>query len=538
MPTFIDYIIKLNICLAVVYLFYQLLLRRLTFYNWNRWYLMGYTVFSFIIPLINVMPSLQTTQLESAGLIQWIPVVNFSAPRQTGFFENLSLWHWVKTGLAIGSLILLCRFLVRLLAFAKMKKGAQLLSDAGTKIYKLHGEAAPFSFGNAIFINTDMHEAGELEDIIRHEFVHVKQKHSIDIIWCELLCVINWFNPLVWLIRHNVRQNLEFLADDSVLQNGLDKKEYQYLLLKVIGNRQFAFTSHFNFSSLKKRIVMMNTVKSAGLHLTRFLFLLPVIAVLLLSFRNEMNRNTQQPAAEFIKLKDMVKDDNSVQLFKAGVDTIPKKKEPLVAVTKINDDTVMAKSPLYFINDVEITDDNRYANTVNPDDIKSIDVIKGADAVRQYGDKGKNGVVMITTKSADGKLLTVPEAGEPDDTVNGTAVISSAGNGQVQVKVDSMVIIADTATIRTKGRVTGIRIDNLMSASAKEKPAASDKTAIGIKGLPENICYILNGERVSSKKIKKLSPDRIESMTVLKGESAIKYYGKKAKNGAIVIVSR
>ncbi len=96
-----------------------------------------------------------------------------------------------------------------------------------------------------------MHSGEDLEEIIRHEFVHVKQKHTIDIMWCELLCMLNWFNPFVWMLRHNVKQNLEFIADNKVLQSGLDRKEYQYLLLKVMGNRQFAFTNHFNFSSLK-----------------------------------------------------------------------------------------------------------------------------------------------------------------------------------------------------------------------------------------------------------------------------------------------
>ncbi|ULT39991.1 M56 family metallopeptidase [Niabella defluvii] len=251
MPLLIDYILKLNICLAVVYLFYQLLLRRLTFYNWNRWYLLGYTALSFIIPLIDIMPSLERRALQQNQMVQWIPVISFASPGERNFFETLTYWDWAVVVLILGSMVLLVRFLIRFYSFRKMKAKAQLISGQDTMIYQLDEPITPFSFGNAIFLNTEMHSGEDLEEIIRHEFVHVKQKHTIDIMWCELLCMLNWFNPFVWMLRHNVKQNLEFIADNKVLQSGLDRKEYQYLLLKVMGNRQFAFTNHFNFSSLK-----------------------------------------------------------------------------------------------------------------------------------------------------------------------------------------------------------------------------------------------------------------------------------------------
>ena len=120
---------------------------------------------------------------------------------------------------------------------------------------------------------------------MRHEFIHVKQKHSIDILWGEVLCIVNWFNPFAWLIRNAIRQNLEFIADNKVLEDGIDKKQYQYLLLKVTGNNHYSIANQFNFSSLKKRIAMMNKMRSAQMHLVKFLFILPIVAVMLLAFR-------------------------------------------------------------------------------------------------------------------------------------------------------------------------------------------------------------------------------------------------------------
>ena len=144
----------------------------------------------------------------------------------------------------------------------------------------------------SVFINSNLHTEDELREIVRHEFVHVRQKHTIDIIWAELLCIINWYNPFAWLLKRSIRQNLEFIADNKVVENGIDKKQYQYLLLKVIGNNQYSIATKFNFSSLKKRIAMMNKTKSARLQVGRFLFLVPVLAIILLAFRKSFNDPT------------------------------------------------------------------------------------------------------------------------------------------------------------------------------------------------------------------------------------------------------
>ena len=162
------------------------------------------------------------------------------------------------------------------------------------KIYHVDENIIPFSFGNSIFINRHLHSETELQEIIQHEFVHVKQLHSIDILWGEILCLLNWYNPFAWLLKKSIRQNLEFIADNKVLEKGVSKKEYQYLLLKVIGNNQYSIATQFNFSSLKKRIAMMNKLKSTKVHLVRFLFLLPVVVVMLLAFRNKDEKMQQQ----------------------------------------------------------------------------------------------------------------------------------------------------------------------------------------------------------------------------------------------------
>ncbi len=476
MPFLIDYILKLNICLAVVYLFYQLFLRKLTFYNWNRWYLLGYTALSFIIPLIDIMPSLEKRALQQNLMVQWIPAISFATPGERNFFETLTYWDWAIAVLVLGFLLLLGRFIVRFYSFKKMKAKAQLISGQDTMIYQLDEPITPFSFGNAIFINTEMHSGEDLEEIIRHEFVHVKQRHTIDIMWCEMLCMLNWFNPFVWLLRHNVKQNLEFIADNKVLQSGLDRKEYQYLLLKVMGNRQFAFTNHFNFSSLKKRIVMMNTIKSAKVQLIKFMFLLPVVAVLLLSFRKEMKAYQEQITIDAAngdqaELKNIVFANSNATDVSLAKDTIPGTPVEKAPAIKLRTNFILSgteKKPLIIV-DGDRKNQDYEINAISPNDIESIDILKDASATAQFGEGAENGVINITTKGSTVK----------------------------------------SPVIKVRGGQAGA-----------------------------SPLYVVDGLRLESKTLDHINPNNIESVTVLKEASAKAIYGEGAEHGVVLVTTK
>lgn len=304
MPVIFQYLLKLSLSLGIVYLFYQFLLRRLTFYNCNRFYLLGYTALCFFIPLINITPALETNNWQADKITNIIPawqITSASAETQTGEVAVDTSWNYwtMLAGLLLaGTVLLLFIFLVRYFSFRLVRRKAKLLSEGPVRVYQVDENIIPFSFGNAIFINHTLHNEEELREIIRHEFVHVRQKHSVDIIWAELLCMINWYNPFVWLLRKSIRQNLEFIADHQVIKSGFDKKQYQYMLLKVIGNNHFSIASQFNFSSLKKRIAMMNKDQTSKRQLLRLLLLLPAVAVLLLAFRQKnLTKDTISPGA-------------------------------------------------------------------------------------------------------------------------------------------------------------------------------------------------------------------------------------------------
>ena len=306
MSSFIEYLIKLTIGLSVTSLFYVLVLGRHTFYNWNRWYLLVYSALSFVIPFIDISPALERSQFVENKLVKRIPTVrDFTATKMTAASDLLpketpailsggDLWQQVFMGLFfLGLLVMIVRLAVNWICYLNIKRKAELVSDEDVKIYYVDREIVPFSFGKGIFVNPALHEENELQEILLHEQVHVKQKHSIDIIWAEILCVLNWYNPFAWMIRHAIRQNHEYIADRAVLEHGVNAKEYQYLLLKVVGVPEVWLANQFNFSSLKRRIIMMNKDKTAPIFLLTFLFGLPLLVLSVIIFRNKADTTPQ-----------------------------------------------------------------------------------------------------------------------------------------------------------------------------------------------------------------------------------------------------
>ena len=277
----IVYLLKFSIALFVIYAFYALLLRKLTFYKWNRLFLLIYSLACFIIPFINLDPLLQNTAVTPEVLEAIPPFNNFVPANSNVHNVQFIIFAFIST----GSLICLAKLIMQFLSFRKIKRKAVLLHNAGNvRIYSSEAGCS-FTMGNDIYIDTTAHSHDELEKVLQHELIHVKQRHWIDLITGELLIIVNWFNPFAWLMRAAIRQNLEYIADQQVLQKGYDSKSYQYLLLKVSNLQSFSIAAHFSLSDLKNRINMMNKIKSARVHLVKFVFILPFVIMMLFAFR-------------------------------------------------------------------------------------------------------------------------------------------------------------------------------------------------------------------------------------------------------------
>lgn len=288
MQTFFEYMMKTTAAYAVVYLFYRFVLSKLTSYKSNRYYLLMAGVFAFIVPLLQPAYFLTPQILNTSGLIKSIPNVSTLTNMYVPAESNNNIPVVMMTLYLSGIVVCLAYFIMQLLSFKRITSGARLLqTDNGIKLFQLDNDIMPFSFGRNIYVNQNRHSQTELNDILQHEAVHVQQHHTIDVMIAEFICMLNWFNPFAWLIKSAIKQNLEFLADDTVLKSGADRKSYQYLLLKVTGYSPLTIASSFKLSSLKQRIYMMNKTRTSQRHLLKLLFVLPVIAFMMLAFRND-----------------------------------------------------------------------------------------------------------------------------------------------------------------------------------------------------------------------------------------------------------
>jgi len=296
-----------------------------------------FSVLSFIVPFINVNAFVQEQHLNSVSFINQISLINTSKI-SGNFFNNgdeFNYWQILFAVCMLISSILLLRLLIQLSSIRKIRSKATLIYKGEVNLYKLSEPILPFSFFNSIFINPDDYSDNEEQEIIEHELTHVQQKHTLDILVTEIICILNWYNPFAWLIKNAVRENLEFIADDAVIKKGVNKKNYQYLLLKVTGDIPSSIASSFKFLSLKKRILMMNRTKTSAFHLLKFVLLVPMITLLLLAFRNSKETVSnafalKNPAAETYTLttltysisnanvKAIVLKENDKSLLKAG----------------------------------------------------------------------------------------------------------------------------------------------------------------------------------------------------------------------------
>jgi hypothetical protein len=502
MSLLIQYLVKLSISLAIVWLFYQFILRKLTFYNSNRWYLLAYTLLSFFIPFINISIILGNNNGINNELIQFIPSVHqYTIALEEAshcpipiWSTNYDKWDWTAFALMIGAAILLLRFIVRYISFIRIRNRSKLISEDGIKIYQVDESIIPFSFGNSVFINSNLHTEDELREIVRHEFVHVRQNHTIDIIWAELLCIINWYNPFAWLLKRSIRQNLEFIADNKVVENGIDKKQYQYLLLKVIGNNQYSIATKFNFSSLKKRIAMMNKTKSARLQVGRFLFLFPVLAIILLAFRKSFNDSTNAKLnIQSIIVTDTIPDVNTPNSKGYYID-IKDNKGNCMVVIKDKNKKEIKRLLLTEWNEKSGYYENLYGEIFNPTKIEIEKMIKASNPeIRTVA--VKNNIATVTLNNGKKEVYTLslsPEkkAFENKYCLPNSALVPTESLQKVNVEnvVASTVEVSEEQEVRVADveievveepiTVTGVK-STVKSTSTK--PGLAEVTVVGKK---------------------------------------------------------
>jgi len=279
------YLLKANVALLLFAAAYFGLLRRLTFFTLNRFYLLFALMFAAVYPALPVPALLPVEAATPVAL-----VVMEASGGGPGALAGpvVPPVDWAAVGLslyAIGAAILLARLLVQLLSLRRRQRQSQPAVINGLPVRVLAGAVSPFSFWQTIYLNPAQHPAPELAAVLRHELVHVRQWHTLDVLLAQLALAAAWCNPAAWLLRRALLDNLEFLADHAVLQGGLDRRAYQYSLLRLSHEAAGpSLVSHFTFPTLKNRVAMMNTPLSSTGQLARYIVAGPLVLAVALGF--------------------------------------------------------------------------------------------------------------------------------------------------------------------------------------------------------------------------------------------------------------
>ncbi|WP_315817629.1 M56 family metallopeptidase [Paraflavitalea speifideaquila] len=259
---------------------YYGILRRLTFYTANRAFLLFGIGFAMLYPLIDLSPLFAQ---ETAMAV----VPEFTQQLRTMVTTEAMHPYMTRVFLLfyIGSTVMLFRILRQFLSLYHIHRQSAPAFIGDMPVRLINVSMSPFSFGKHIYINPAEHSEEELLTIVAHEHIHVRQRHTVDVLLAELCFTLNWFNPATWIIRKAIRENLEFIADEQVLEAGADKKTYQYTLLHIGAPAATPLIANdFNLVDLKKRIRMMNVRRSSKLTLGRYALLLPVLLLITLAF--------------------------------------------------------------------------------------------------------------------------------------------------------------------------------------------------------------------------------------------------------------
>ena len=398
MTDFLIYDLKVAVLIAVFYMFYRLMLARETFHRVNRIVLLATAVASFVLPLC-VITTHQTVvmPMPTIDVELGATVIDDETPQMPLWQKFLPILY------IIGMVATLANTLWSVFRITSLiKHSEQHPQDDGTIICVTGNAAlAPFSWMHYIVMNRSDYEIRDAA-ILTHERGHIRLHHSCDLILVDLLTAFQWFNPAMWMLRSDLRAIHEYEADGAVLSQGINARQYQYLLItKAGGIGGYSLANGITHSALKNRIHMMLHTKSPRRSLLKLLALLPIVGVTLALNAETVTDyvyNNDEPQKQV-----PVKKGRKASTIKAGNGTILQvveqekaddRVEPAAGLKVIQTDP--NKKPIYIVDGVRMNE--KQAKAISPDEIESISILKDKAAIDVYGQDAKDGVVVITLK--------------------------------------------------------------------------------------------------------------------------------------------
>jgi len=552
MEALLIYIAKSSSLILFFYCVYYFLLRKETFFNSNRWFLLSGLIIGAILPLLSYTkviwieadPALGTTIQSSL-----IEIPKKEAPAFNWTYIIMSLY-------GIGFLVFIVKFAIDFYSLNSIIKGKKIQQQADFKFIDVNENIAPFSYFEYIVYNSSLYTTSELENIIEHEKVHSDQNHTVDVLISRFFSIIFWFNPIVWLYKKAITQNLEFIADSEAAKKLQDKKSYQYTLLKITTHENcVAITNHFYQSLIKKRIVMLNKNQSKKRNSWKYYVVIPALATFVLLFQVEVIAKEKPQTAK--EISEKTKSVDVYKIKRNSTDAELKEiKEKLKSIHNIDFEASEikrdAKNNLTSIK-VNVTRGKQQAQSIQIGDqtIKDFGVLVITDkegnktiGIQTFEDskdsknskEPKVGVsksisTLTSDESDDSKTNSVitinkNQNTKSDNNVSTYSFTSTKTNTDTNTNINSVVTINNDNNVVTKVTTNGgstIAISNSAKSSTK---------------IDAQLVIVDGEEMPSNFDIDSIKPKDIESVSIYKGSQAVAKYGNRAANGVIEIETK
>ena len=588
MGNFLVYILKSAACLAVFYLFYKLLMSRDTFHRFNRFALLGLLVLSSLLPLVeasvNSPAAVQETMLTLEQLLLLADIqpegesMAAATPSATVLWLRAALLVYL-TGIVFFIVRNLCSLarLGRLICQGKREALNSYLPDRKEKNVRLvvhDHDIAPFSWMHWIVIaRKDLEENGR--EILIHELAHIRNRHSWDLLLADLCIFVQWFNPAAWLLKQELQNIHEYEADETILREGVNARNYQMLLIKkAVGTRLYSMANSFNHSSLKKRITMMLKEKSNPWARAKYLYILPLAALAVTAFaRPEVSAVADEISAVKViapAVHDSIQPNvqTAVAAPSSALDQMPEFPGGMEALnTYLRNNIrypqeaqkagIQGRVIIQFIvsKDGSITD-AEVVESVDPQlDAEGLRLIKNMPRWKPGMRKGQ-AIRVKQTLPIRFAFTKTPDKPENSNSiflkngsynsslkdvillVNGQEVSPEIFRAIDPQRIQSVTVLKDQASLAkytTDKSKTGI-----IQVKLKKEEQASDINipTIRFDSQTSKSLVIIDGKAADATAVQALSPSQIKSIKVLKGQQAVDLFGEAAKNGAICVSTR
>ena len=505
MGVFFIYILKSSVCLVLFYLFFRLLLSKETFHRFNRMALLGVLFFSLLIPCIEVTTRHQVEVQQAVLSIEQLLLMAEleTTPANVGAVQETSAISWVQIVLLVylaGILFLACRNIYSLIClFRLIHSGKHEKLEKGVTLVVHNQEIAPFSWMNYIVISRkDLEENGR--EILIHEMAHIHHRHSVDLLVADICIFFQWFNPGAWLLKQELQNVHEYEADETVINEGVNAKEYQLLLIKkAVGTRLYSMANSFNHSKLKKRITMMLKEKSNPWARLKYLYVLPLAAIAVTAFaRPEISEKMEEISA--VKVNDLAE----------------------IVQEKVLQDTVKVSK--------DEKKDDLVVSGVKSKEEEEIVIFEVVEQMPEYP-----GGMSALQKYLSEKIAGSPMKGKAGGRVMVGFTVAETG----KIK-DVRVLQSDEASLNQEAERIVSEMPDWIPGKQRGRPVPVKYTVpirFGNIRFAENKQPLIfaDGKEISMDAMEKLDPSTIESISVLKDSTSIKVYGKRGANGVILV---